>query len=132
MRISKGLLYLILIFLMLGMIQSVALANATQSGKIISQTIEDTREVITDNLALAAEVEAVNESLALERKATQDLIFSFNKYTETSEQEKSLLRENNELLVKQLTILEKKNKQAVTAGWIKLVLGLAAGYLIAN
>ena len=108
------------------------LANATQSGKIISQTIEDTREVITDNLALAAEVEAVNESLALERKATQDLIFSFNKYTETSEQEKSLLRENNELLVKQLTILEKKNKQAVTAGWIKLVLGLAAGYLIAN
>ena len=132
MRISKGLLYLILIFLMLGMIQSVALANATQSGKIISQTIEDTREVITDNLALATEVEAVNESLALERKATQDLIFSFNKYTETSEQEKSLLRENNELLVKQLTILEKKNKQAVTAGWIKLVLGLAAGYLIAN
>ena len=132
MRIPKVLLLLTLMCLMLGMRPSIVLANATQSGKIISQTIEDTREVITDNLALAAEVEAVNESLALERKATQDLIFSFNKYTETSEQEKSLLRENNELLVKQLTILEKKNKQAVTAGWIKLVLGLAAGYLIAN
>ena len=81
---------------------------------------------------MAAEVEAVNESLALERKATQDLIFSFNKYTETSEQEKNLLRENNSILLKQITLLERKNKQAVTAGWIKLVLGLAAGYLIAN
>ena len=132
MRISKGLLYLILIFLMLGMIQSVALANATQSGKIISQTIEDTREVITDNLALAAEVEEINKSLTLERQATQELIFNLNKYTETSEQEKDLLRENNSILLKQITLLERKNKQAVTAGWIKLVLGLAAGYLIAN
>lgn len=108
------------------------LANATQSGKIISQTIEETREVITDNLVLVAEVEAINQSLALERKATQDLIFSFNKYTETSEQEKSLLRENNELLVKQLTILEKKNKQAEINGWIKLVLGVAVGVAIAH
>lgn len=132
MRISKGLLYLILIFLMLGMIQSAALANATQSGQIISQTIEDTREVITDNLALAAEVEELNKSLTLERQATQELIFNLNKYTEISEQEKNLLRENNSILLKQITLLERKNKQAVTAGWIKLVLGLAAGYLIAN
>lgn len=132
MRISKGLLYLILIFLMLGMIQSAALANATQSGQIISQTIEDTREVITDNLALAAEVEEINKSLTLERQATQELIFNLNKYTEASEQEKNLLRENNSILLKQITLLERKNKQAVTAGWIKLVLGLAAGYLIAN
>lgn len=132
MRISKGLLYLILIFLMLGMIQSAALANATQSGQIISQTIEDTREVITDNLALAAEVEELNKSLTLERQATQELIFNLNKYTEASEQEKNLLRENNSILLKQITLLERKNKQAVTAGWIKLVLGLAAGYLIAN
>ncbi len=108
------------------------LANATQSGKIISQTIEETREVITDNLVLSAEIEAINQSLALERKATQDLIFSFNKYTETSEQEKSLLRENNEILSKQLTILEKKNKQEQINGWIKLVLGVAVGIAITH
>lgn len=132
MRIPKVLLLLTLTCLLLGMIQSSAHASATQSGKIISQTIDDTREVITDNLVLSAEIEAINQTLALERKATQDLIFSFNKYTETSEQEKSLLRENNEILNKQLTILEKKNKQAEINGWIKLVLGVAVGVAIAH
>ena len=81
---------------------------------------------------MAAEVEEINKSLTLERQATQELIFNLNKYTETSEQEKNLLRENNSILLKQITLLERKNKQAVTAGWIKLVLGFAAGYLIAN
>lgn len=132
MRILKVLLFLILIFLTLGKTQSVALANATQNGRIISQTIEETREVVTDNLALAAEVDALNETLSLERKATQELIFGLNKYTETSEQEKSLLRENNDILLKQITLLERKNTRLATEGWLKLVLGLAAGYLIAN
>ena len=132
MRILKVLLFLILIFLTLGKTQSVALANATQNGRIISQTIEETREVVIDNLALAAEVDALNETLSLERKATQELIFGLNKYTETSEQEKSLLRENNDILLKQITLLERKNTRLATEGWLKLVLGLAAGYLIAN
>lgn len=132
MRILKVLLYLILICLVLGTIQSSAHASATQSGKIISQTIEDTREVHTDILALVAEVDTLNASLALERKATQDLIYSINKYTETSEQEKILLRENNDVLLKQVSLLERKNKQAVASGWFKLVLGLAVGYAVAN
>lgn len=106
--------------------------NVTQKDNKISQSIDDTRQVITDNFALEAEAKALNESLALERKATQDLIFSINKYTETSEQEKLLLQANNKGLEKQITLLEKKNKRAETAGWIKLVLGVAIGVAVAQ
>lgn len=74
-----------------------------------------------------AEVEAIRQALAEERKSTQELIDELNAYTAASEEERALLREQNEIL-KSLSDAYKRQAQAERQkGWGKLILGLVVG-----
>lgn len=77
-----------------------------------------------------AEVEAVRQALAEERKSTQDLIDDLNAYTVASEEERVLLREQNELLKKMADAYKKQVYIEKQKGLIKLIVGLAIGGVI--
>lgn len=82
---------------------------------------------MADNAALVAEVEAVRESLATERKSTAELIAELNRYTAASEEEKRLLREQNGILRKMNATLEKQVAAEKRKGIGKMALGLLVG-----
>lgn len=101
-------------------------ATLTESGQIQAPK-SDIREVITDNAVLVAEVEAVRQSLAEERKSTQELIDELNAYTKATDEERRLLCEQNEIL-KSLSDAYKRQAQAERErGFGRLILGLIIG-----
>ena len=103
-----------------------AAATLTENGQIQAPK-SDIREVIADNAALVAEVEAVRESLTSERKSTAQLIAELNRYTAASEEEKRLLREQNGILRKMNATLEKQVAAEKRKGFGKMVFGLLVG-----
>lgn len=106
-----------------------AAATLTADGQIQAPK-SDVREVVADNAALVAEVEAVRQALAAERKSTQDLIDELNAYTAVSEEERALLREQNEMLKKMADAYKKQVSTEKQKGLIKLIIGLAVGGVI--
>ena len=103
-----------------------AAATLTESGQIAA-TKADIREVIADNAALVAEVEAVRESLASERQSTAEIIAELNRYTVDSEEEKKLLREQNGILRQMNATLEKQVAAEKRKGIGKMIIGLLVG-----
>ena len=83
--------------------------------------------MVADNAALVAEVEAVRESLASERKSTAALISELNRYTAASEEEKRLLREQNGILRQMNVTLQKQIAAEKRKGIGKMVIGLLVG-----
>ena len=107
---------------------STALASATlsENGQIQAPK-SDIREIVADNAALVAEIEAVRQALSEERKSTQELIQELNAYTAASDEERALLREQNEIL-KSMSDAYKRQAQAERErGWGRLLLGLVIG-----
>ena len=101
-------------------------ATLTESGQIQAPK-SDVREIIADNAALVAEVEAIRQALAEERKSTEELISELNAYTTASEEERRLLREQNEIL-KAMSDAYKRQAQAERErGFGRLLLGLVVG-----
>ena len=82
---------------------------------------------MADNAALVAEIEAVRQALAEERKSTQELIDELNAYTAATDEERRLLREQNEIL-KDISDAYKRQAQAERErGFGRLLLGLVIG-----
>ena len=128
MRTAKLALCLTTSCLLLITASSTALASATltESGEIAAPK-SDIREIVADNAALVAEVEAVRKALAEERKSTEELIDELNAYTNATEEERALLREQNAIL-KDLSDSYKRQAQAERErGWGRLLLGLVIG-----
>lgn len=103
-----------------------ASATLTESGEIAAPK-SDIREIVADNAALVAEVEAIRQALAEERKSTQELIDELNAYTEAIEEERALLREQNEILKSLSDAYKRKAEAERQKGWGKLILGLVVG-----
>lgn len=102
-------------------------ATLTESGQQIQAPKSDIREVISDNAALVAEVEAVRQALAAERKSTNELVDELNAYVAASGEERRLLREQNEIL-KDMSDAYKRQAQAERErGFGRLLLGLVIG-----
>ena len=103
-----------------------AAATLTENGQIQAPK-SDIREIIADNAALVAEIEAIRQALAEERKSTQELIDELNAYTSASEEERKLLREQNAIL-KDLSEAYQRQAQAERErGFGRLLLGLVIG-----
>ncbi|OUO94826.1 hypothetical protein B5F39_02860 [Cloacibacillus sp. An23] len=128
MRTAKLALYLTTSCLLLIIASSTALASATltESGEIAAPK-SDIREVVADNAALVAEVEAIRQALSEERKSTQELINELNAYTTASAEERTLLREQNEILKAMSDAYKRKAEAERQKGWGKLILGLVIG-----
>lgn len=128
MRTSKLALWAMTICLLLitGSSPAHAAATLTENGQIQAPK-SDIREVIADNAALVAEVEAVRESLASERQSTAQLISELNRYTAASEEERRLLREQNSILAEMNETLQKQVRAEKQKGIGKLLLGLVVG-----
>ena len=128
MPTKKLALCLMIALLMLSTPLSPALgaATLTENGQIQAPK-SDIREVIADNAALVAEVEAVRESLTSERKSTAELIAELNRYTAASEEEKRLLREQNGILRTMNATLEKQIAAEKRKGIGKMIIGLLVG-----
>ncbi len=105
-----------------------AIATRTETGQQISNN--DAREIIADNAALIAEVEAVRSSLASERKSTAEIISELNRYTAASEEERRLLREQNSILAKMNDTLQKKFVAEKQKSIGKILLGLVVGGVV--
>ena len=128
MRTAKLALCLTMSCWLLITASSSALASATlsENGQIQAPK-SDIREVIADNAALVAEVEAIRQALAEERNSPQELIDELNAYTAASDEERALLREQNEIL-KSLSDAYKRQAQAERErGFGRLILGLIIG-----
>ena len=114
------------LLLITGSSTALASATLTESGQIQAPK-SDIREIIADNAALVAEIEAIRQALAEERKSTQELIDELNAYTTASEEERRLLREQNEIL-KAMSDAYKRQAQAERErGFGRLLLGLVIG-----
>lgn len=101
-------------------------ATLNENGQIQAPK-SDIREIVADNAALVAEVEAIRKALAAERKSTQELIDELNAYTAASDEERRLLREQNAIL-KDLSEAYKRQAQAERErGFGRLLLGLVIG-----
>ena len=103
-----------------------ASATLTENGQIQAPK-SDIREVIADNAALVAEVEAIRKALVEERKSTQELIDELNAYTSASEEERKLLREQNEILKKMSDAYKRQAQAERERGLGRLLLGLVIG-----
>lgn len=104
-----------------------AAATLSASGEQIQAPKSDVREIIADNAALVAEVEAVRQALAEERKSTQELINELNAYTKASQAEKQLLIEQNEILKAMSDAYARRAKAERQKALGKLILGLVIG-----
>ena len=128
MRTAKLALCLTMSCLLLITSSYPALASATlsENGQIQAPK-SDIREVIADNAALVAEVEAVRQALAEERKSTQELIDELNAYTAATDEERRLLREQNEILKKMSDAYKRQAQAERERGFGRLLLGLVVG-----
>lgn len=131
MRIKKLAVSATMICLLLtaGLYPAHASATLGESGQIQAPK-SDIREVIADNAALIAEVEAVRSSLASERKSTAEIIAELNRYTAASEEEKRLLREQNNILSHMNDVLQKKVTAEKQKSIGKILLGLVVGGVV--
>ena len=129
MRITRLALCLTMSCLLLIIASSTAHASATltESGEQIQAPKSDVREIIADNAALVAEVEAIRQALAEERKSTQELIDELNAYTSASKEERALLREQNEILKAMSDAYKRKAEAERQNGLGMLILGLVIG-----
>lgn len=82
---------------------------------------------MADNAALVAEIEAVRQALAAERKSTQELIDELNAYTAATDEERRLLREQNEILKKMSDAYKRQAQAERERGFGRLILGLIIG-----
>lgn len=130
MLIKKLFLFLTTVSLIASMSLSPALAAATKSevGQQISN--DDARIIISDNAALMAEIEAVNQALASERKSTREIIDELNRYIKVSEEEKVLLKRQNEILLSARGVLEKQVRASKRQQRLNLLLGIIVGAAI--
>ena len=114
-------------------LSSTALASATQTAKTaITVPVADAKEVIADNAALVAENGELKTSLATERKNSKDLMAKMDEYINKSEQEIQLLKDQNGILQKQVTALNKKIKIEHAKGFMQGVpVGAVIGVLMA-
>ena len=101
-------------------------ATLSESGQIQAPK-SDIREVVADNAALVAEIEAVRQALAAERKSTQELIDELNAYTAVTDEERRLLREQNEILKKMSDAYKRQAQAELERGFGRLLLGLVIG-----
>ena len=101
-------------------------ATLSENGEIAAPK-SDIREVIADNAALVAEVEAIRQALAEERKSTQELIDELNAYTAASDEERALLREQNAILKKMSDAYKRQAQAERERGFGRLLLGLVIG-----
>lgn len=69
----------------------------------------------------------MREALRSERKSTLELIDELNAYTKASEEERQLLREQNEILKAMSDAYKRKAEAERQKGWGKLILGLVIG-----
>ena len=74
-----------------------------------------------------AEVEAIRQALAAERKSTQELIDELNAYTAATDEERRLLREQNEILKKMSDAYKRQAQAERERGFGRLILGLIIG-----
>ena len=74
-----------------------------------------------------AEIEAVRQALAAERKSTEELIQELNAYTKASDEERRLLREQNEILKKMSDAYKRQAQAERERGFGRLLLGLVIG-----
>lgn len=103
-----------------------AAATLSENGQIQAPK-SDVREIIADNAALVAEVEAIRQALAEERKSTQELIDELNAYTAATDEERRLLREQNEILKKMSDAYKRQAQAERERGFGRLILGLIIG-----
>ena len=101
-------------------------ATLSENGQIQAPK-SDVREIIADNAALVAEIEAVRQALATERKSTQELIDELNAYTKATDEERRLLREQNEILKKMSDAYKRQAQAERERGFGRLILGLIIG-----
>ena len=101
-------------------------ATLSENGQIQAPK-SDIREVIADNAALVAEVEAIRKALTEERKSTQELIDELNAYTKASDEERALLREQNAILKKMSDAYKRQAQAERERGFGRLLLGLVIG-----
>ena len=129
MRITRLALLAMMSCLLLITSSYPALGAATLSanGEQIQAPKSDIREIVADNAALVAEVEAIRQALAEERKSTQELIDELNAYTSASKEERALLREQNEILKAMSDAYKRKAEAERQKGLGKLILGLVIG-----
>lgn len=114
------------LMLITGSYPALGAATLSESGQIQAPK-SDIREVIADNAALVAEVEAIRKALVEERKSTQELIDELNTYTATIDKERQLLHEQNAIL-KDMSDAYKRQAQAERErGFGRLLLGLVIG-----
>ncbi|MDO5116023.1 MAG: hypothetical protein Q4D58_08015 [Synergistaceae bacterium] len=74
-----------------------------------------------------AEIAAVRDSLATERQSTAEIIAEINRYATANEEERRLLREQNDILSRMNDILQKQVAAEKQKGIGKLILGLLIG-----
>ena len=100
------------------------------SGGRICLSNEEAREIIADNSALVAEIEAIRQALADERESTSALVAGMNEYIVATDEEKAALKEQCEILKELADAQERKARAERQKGLGKLILGLAIGGLI--
>lgn len=120
MRIKRLIILATMTCLVLSIVSFPALAGVTKSANGLYLTNADAREIIADNAALLAEIEAVRQSLISERKSTEELVAEINKYIEAS-------KEKETLLTKQIDLSQAQAKAERQRGIGRLFLGLLIG-----
>lgn len=120
MRIKKLIILATMTCLVLSMVSFPALAGVTQSANGLYLSNDDAREIIADNAALLAEIEAVRQALATERKSTEELIHEMNSYVAAT-------KEKETLLTKQIELSQKQAKAERQRGLGRIFLGLLIG-----
>lgn len=96
----------------------------------IQATNDDIREVVADNAALVAEIEAIRQALAEEREGASALVSGMNEYIGAVDAEKATLHEQGEILKKLADAQERKAKAERQKGLGKLILGLVIGGVV--
>lgn len=96
----------------------------------IQATNDDIREVVADNAALVAEIEAIRQALAEERESTSALVSGMNEYIAAADAEKAALKEQSGILQELAGAQERKAKAERQKGLGKLILGLVIGGVV--
>jgi hypothetical protein len=126
---SKKWLSLTLILTLLGMIFSPACASAT-----ISVSNDDARQIIADNAALLAEIDALNTSLTSERAQTRQLILNYDSALSADAAMIEQYKTMNLNLSDQLAAKDKVQATALkierAKGWGKGLTGLIIGVVV--
>ncbi|MCD7712181.1 MAG: hypothetical protein LUJ25_05595 [Firmicutes bacterium] len=107
-----------------------AAATLNENGQLQAPT-SDIREILNDNAALLAEIDALKQSLNSEREATRELIESVNKYRETVAEEIALKDERIANLEQQVTEYQTQVRTAKRQGTRNTILGVVLAIAVA-